>query len=65
MILFDPGKARMHAGQRAGKARNVIWDDRQAKIGKAGRFAVGIYDHGTDLRLQPLDDAGKDRPPPE
>ena len=38
---IEPGE---NAGERAGKIRHAVGDDRQAGIGKARRIAVGVDD---------------------
>src|SRR5262245_55140169 len=55
----------MDAGERPGETGNAIGDDRETERGEARGIAIGADDHGSDLRLKALDDAGEDRPPPK
>jgi hypothetical protein len=44
---------------------NAVRDRRQAVSGKTCDIAIGVDDHVSDLRLQPIDDSRKDRPTPK
>ena len=57
-----PGHPGQHAGERAGLAGQQIGGDRQAEAGEARRIAVGVQDQPADLRRDPLDGMGKQRP---
>jgi hypothetical protein len=62
---FARPQAGMDAGERSGETGNAVGHNRQTERGEARRIAIGADDHGGDLRLKTLDDAGEDRPPPK
>ena len=57
-----PGHAGQDTGKRAGLAGQDVGGDRQAEGSEAARIAVGVQDQTADLRRDPLDRMGEQRP---